>query len=29
MTLFDAGGQTIDHVTYGQAARGRTMIFGR
>ena len=29
LTLFDATGLTIDHVTYGQAARGRTLVFGR
>ncbi len=29
LSLFDANGQTIDHVTYGAAARGRTLVFGR
>jgi endonuclease YncB( thermonuclease family) len=29
LTLFDATGQTIDHVTYGETTRGRTVVFGR
>jgi hypothetical protein len=29
LTLFDATGLTIDHVTYGAAQPGRTVVFGR
>ncbi len=29
LTLFDTTGLTIDHVSYGQAAPGRTLVFGR